>query len=42
MIGAVPTGETITVRYTITVKPCTEQGDHQIGNVVAAIGLAPV
>ena len=42
VIGAVPAGETLTVRYTITVKPYAEQGDHKIGNVVAVTGVAPV
>lgn len=40
--GAVPTGETYTVTYTVTVKAYDEQGNHGLGNVVAVTGEEPV
>ncbi|MBN8416426.1 DUF11 domain-containing protein [Microbacterium esteraromaticum] len=33
--GEVPVGETLTVRYTVTVKAFDEQGDHMLSNVLS-------
>src|SRR5690606_41798306 len=40
--GAVPTGEVVTVTYTVTPKAYDEQGDHMLGNVVAVTGTDPI
>lgn len=40
--GAISAGETITVTYTVTVKPWTSQGDHTLTNVIALTGEEPV
>lgn len=40
--GAVPTGAEYTVTYTVTVKDYADQGNGQLGNVVAVTGEAPV
>jgi len=40
--GTVPTGETYTVSYTVSVKSYDEQGDHRLNNVVAVTGSDPV
>ncbi|MFB8893433.1 DUF7927 domain-containing protein [Microbacterium plantarum] len=40
--GAVPTGETYTVTYTVKVKDRADQGNHHLGNVVAITGEEPV
>lgn len=40
--GSVPSGETYTVTYTVTVKEYSDQGDHELGNVVAITGEEPV
>lgn len=32
--GSVPAGETVTVSYTVQVKPYAQQGDHLLNNVV--------
>ncbi|PFG30359.1 putative repeat protein (TIGR01451 family)/fimbrial isopeptide formation D2 family protein [Paramicrobacterium agarici] len=42
MAGAVATGETIRVTYTVTVKDYDEQGNHVLGNVIAVTGEEPV
>ena len=40
--GAVPTGATYTVTYTVKVKAYDQQGNHELGNVVAITGEEPV
>ncbi len=40
--GTVPSATTITVSYSVTVKPYGKQGDHALDNVVAITGEAPV
>lgn len=40
--GAVPTGQTYTVVYAVTVNAYAEQGDHELANVVAITGEPPV
>ncbi|WP_460783271.1 DUF7927 domain-containing protein [Microbacterium tumbae] len=40
--GAVPTGATYTVTYTVKVKAYNKQGNHELGNVVAITGEEPV
>ncbi|WP_261165378.1 DUF11 domain-containing protein [Microbacterium sp. Marseille-Q6965] len=40
--GAVSSGETVTVVYTVTVKSYDEQGDHHLGNVIAVTGEEPI
>ncbi|MCP2638277.1 GEVED domain-containing protein [Microbacterium sp. HD4P20] len=40
--GAVASGETVTVTYSVTVKAYERQGDHRLGNVVAITGEDPV
>jgi uncharacterized repeat protein (TIGR01451 family)/LPXTG-motif cell wall-anchored protein len=40
--GAVASGETVTVTYTVTVKAYDQQGNHALGNVVAITGEEPV
>lgn len=40
--GQVPTGETYTVIYTVTVNDYPEQGNSHLGNVVAITGGEPV
>ncbi|WP_181158519.1 DUF6923 family protein [Leucobacter massiliensis] len=40
--GSVPYGEVYTVSYTVKVKAYDQQGDHQLDNVVAMTGVAPV
>ncbi|WP_067197675.1 DUF7927 domain-containing protein [Microbacterium sp. XT11] len=40
--GAVPTGETYTVTYTVTVSAYGAQGNHHLGNIVAITGEQPV
>lgn len=42
MAGAIPSGETVTVTYAVTVKSYDEQGNHVLGNVVAVTGETPV
>lgn len=38
IVGAVPSGQTVTVSYTVAVKEWSQQGDHHLGNVVAVTG----
>jgi hypothetical protein len=33
-----PAGTTVTIHYSVTVKPYDRQGDHQLGNVVTGDG----
>lgn len=40
--GGVPYGAVYTVSYTVKVKSYAEQGNHQLGNVVAVTGEDPV
>lgn len=40
--GAVPTGEVVTVTYTVAPKAWDDQGDHVLGNVVAVTGADPI
>lgn len=40
--GAVPSGEIVTVTYTVTVKAYDQQADHHLGNVVAVTGEDPI
>jgi len=40
--GAIASGDVVTVKYTVTVKPYESQGDHRLGNVVAITGEEPV
>src|SRR5699024_460185 len=40
--GSVPSGANYTVTYTVTVKEYSDQGDHQLENVVAITGEEPV
>ncbi|MGM7699089.1 GEVED domain-containing protein [Microbacterium sp. A84] len=40
--GAVASGDTVTVTYTVTVKAYDQQGNHTLGNVVAITGEEPV
>ena len=42
IVGAVASGETVTVTYTVTVKDYADQGNGELGNVVAQTGDAPV
>ncbi len=42
IVGSVPSGESYTVSYTVTVKAYDAQGDHHIANVVAITGEEPV
>ncbi|MDP3949171.1 MAG: hypothetical protein Q8Q19_00785 [Microbacterium sp.] len=42
VVGAVASGETVTVTYAVTVKAYTDQGDHHLGNVVAIAGEDPI
>ena len=40
--GAVPTGQIITVTYTVRVDAYDEQGNHRLGNILAVTGEDPV
>ncbi|MDN5725546.1 MAG: hypothetical protein L0G99_06375 [Propionibacteriales bacterium] len=40
--GAIPSRQVYTVTYTVKVKAYDEQGNHQLGNVVAVTGGDPV
>jgi fimbrial isopeptide formation D2 family protein/uncharacterized repeat protein (TIGR01451 family) len=40
--GSVASGQTATVTYTVKVRSYDKQGDHSLGNVVAATGEDPV
>jgi fimbrial isopeptide formation D2 family protein/uncharacterized repeat protein (TIGR01451 family) len=40
--GAIPSGETVTVTYIVTVKAWSAQGDHTLGNIVAVTGGDPI
>lgn len=42
VVGAIASGETVTVSYTVTVKDYADQGDGHLGNVVAQTGSDPV
>ncbi|WP_309104494.1 GEVED domain-containing protein, partial [Microbacterium sp.] len=42
IVGAVPSGEIITVSYAVMVKSWANQGDHRLGNVVAITGEEPI
>ena len=40
--GALASGQTVRVRYTVTVKTYDKQGNHALGNVVARTGDEPI
>ena len=40
--GAVASGDTVTVTYTVVVKAYDQQGNHALGNVIAITGEDPV
>ena len=40
--GAVASGDTVTVTYTVTVNAWDQQGNHSLGNIIAVTGEAPV
>lgn len=40
--GAVSSGDTVTVTYTVTVKAYDRQGNHHLGNVIAQTGTDPI
>lgn len=40
--GAVASGSTVTVTYTVTVKAYDKQANHHLGNVIAATGDEPI
>ncbi len=40
--GALASGDTAKVTYTVTVKPYAQGGNHSLGNVVAATGEEPI
>jgi len=42
IVGAIPSGQTVTVSYSVMVKEWSAQGDHELANVVAVTGEPPV
>ncbi|RWZ52767.1 DUF11 domain-containing protein [Labedella phragmitis] len=42
VVGAIPSGETVTVTYAVTVAAYDRQGDHVLGNVIAVTGEEPI
>ncbi|MBT2484394.1 MULTISPECIES: LPXTG cell wall anchor domain-containing protein [unclassified Microbacterium] len=42
IVGALASGETVTVTYGVTVKDWSAQGNHSLGNVVAVSGEEPI
>ncbi|MDI6022186.1 hypothetical protein QBL02_01355 [Leucobacter sp. UT-8R-CII-1-4] len=42
VVGAVASGKTVTVTYTVQVKDYAKQGNHDLGNVVTVTGEPPV
>jgi len=42
IVGAIGSGDTVTVTYAVTVKDWAAQGNHSLGNVVAVTGTTPI